>query len=423
MMHHDEELCSLIARAKWSEGDLGRAQSLVAYVDDAFWKLASFNGVSILAAKKLEPLGVNIPSDIVQQMAQTQVRNMKRREEFLSLAKALNAEGIETFLLKGFLLGELVYRDAGYKRMNDIDILVKPNDVLRTAEIARQHGFNFATSAMIGSQPIDFRLHHSPPLISADRETIIGLHWNLASSFAKRRPRSDIFEGARSLTVEEVPLKYLCHEYNLLHLCMHLPFFKVGVRELADVSNLVIHAASGLDFDKVISTASTWRTSDALFRVLTLAHHVIPCLSASQESALEEMGETLQASRYVSDTKARAANRSLLLRSRSVYVGKVEKNYALFKLASHFSDRFFHLKEQWRLVLRVPKEERARLLIHQGWFARTRASWALCFAMAQDLGPALLAAVTVKNILSLFKPAKSDQRDFIMAKQILENME
>jgi hypothetical protein len=154
-----------------------------------------------------------------------------------------------------------------------------------------------------------------------------------------------------------------------------------------------------------------------------LADAAIPCLNADQKSSLEQIARGLGNSRYVTDTKLRACDLKLLLRSRSTYIGKVEKNFALFKLATRFSDRWYHLKEQWRLVLRVPEVERHRLLMRPVRFSGAKAAAALCFAMMQDLGVKLFIAITLKNVLSLFVPSHRDPADFKLAKKLLERME
>jgi hypothetical protein len=421
-----EELCCLVSKAHWNANDRARAQVLFESPDFSiikFWELATFNAVEILAAQKLSSLEIRIPDEVQEGLQATHRKNTGRRENVLMLIEALHRQGIATYLLKGFLLGEMVYNDAAYKRMNDIDILIKPAQVLRAVEIANLNGFSFATGPLLGSSPVDFRLHHSPPLLSQDKSTIIGLHWGIASPYATRRPRTDIFEGAREIRVNNVSAMRMSHEHNVLHMCMHLPFFKIGLRELADVANLLNYAKDDFDFEKLLKLSHAWHAHDALYRILTLTDCAIPCLSSDNKTSLFEISAPFKNSRYVTDTNRRAASLSLLLRSRSTYVGKVEKNYVLFKLAARFRDRAFHLKEQWRLVLRVPKCEQERLVPNNVWFRGARSSGALCFSMVQDLGAKLFMAVTVYNVLSLFKPSQRDPRDFIVAKQLLEKME
>jgi hypothetical protein len=109
----------------------------------------------------------------------------------------------------------------------------------------------------------------------------------------------------------------------------------------------------------------------------------------------------------------------------------------LFKLSTRYEDRAFHLKEQWRHALFVPEAERCRLLAtypqNLGPFSSLQASGAICFALVQDLGIALLILISFKNLFSLIRqrillwlrvgPQINESNNLQSAKQLLETME
>lgn len=396
-----ESLLCLVSKAHWDDADEARSSALVrdeTFSWPLFWELAAFNSVVPMAVGRLEARSVRVPLAAKKAVETIASQNAKRREWTLHLLRVLEKAGIDVYLLKGFLLGELVYQNPSYKRMNDVDILLKPALVKEAVALLLNNGFRFSNSSLLGAETIDFRLHHAPPLVSADNTTLIGLHWGLTSPYAKRGPRGDIFEGDQTVVIDGVKASALSFENNLLHLCIHLPFFKIGLRELADVSNLVLHAGDALDVDLFYQRAKAWHCEDAVYRVLTLANRVIPF--AMKIRSLKK--RTL----YVSDTHKRE-QLEVLLRSRSVYVGQIEKSFVLFKMAKSYADRRRHLFKQWQLFFRVPKEEQARLLAvtpeNLSRFSGIAASGRLFFALAQNLGPFFLTVISVKNALSLLK--------------------
>ena len=289
--------------------------------------------------------------------------------------------------------------------MNDIDIIIPPKYIKKALVIFNNHAFEFAGENLLGKKAIDFRLHHSPPLVHWESNTIIGLHWGLLSPLARRHPTTDIFLGHTKLKIENNYAHILSLELNLLHLCIHLPFFKIGLRELADVANLALFGENNIDWPLFFETAKKWHALDAVFRVFSLSHALIPWCNPYVQEKLNYIENKLKHSRYILDTNSRKNNPALLLASRSTYISQIEKHFILFKLSKRYEDKFFHLKEQWRLFFIIPKDEKKRLNIYTSYFDKIslKSSRLLWFSLAQDLGYYYLTFITLHNLFSLVK--------------------
>lgn len=401
----EERLACLLSKAHIGEEEKLLAQVLLNnpnFCFKNFEELINFNGVSLLVYPKLSLLGRNVQCEKLKKI---QELNTNRRAKFLQLLSDFNTQNIPVYILKGFMLGELVYNNYSYKRMNDIDIIIPKSYIHDALIIFNSHNFNFPSENLLGKKAIDFRLHHSPPLIHQESNTIIGLHWGLLSPLAKRHPTTDIFYGQKTLKIGNFYAQLLSFEHNLLHLCIHLPFFKIGLRELSDVANLALFGSEQINWPFFFETAEKWRALDAVYRVFSLSDALIPWCNSYVQAKLNKIQQQLKHSLYIKDTNLRLKNPGLLIRSRSTYVAQIEKHFILFRLSKNYPDKKFHLKEQWRLFFNIPDQEKARLNIKSSNLDNVtyKSSRLLWFSLAQDLGHYYLSLVTLSNLLSLLK--------------------
>lgn len=401
----EERLACLLSKAHINNSEKLLVEDLIKSRDFCFKnfdQIVNFNGVSLLVYSKLSMLEKDLACEKLKKI---QELNATRRSKFLQLLSDFNAQNIPVYILKGFLLGELVYKNFSYKKMNDIDILIPKKYIQDALVIFNSHDFNFPGKKLLGKKAIDFRLHHSPPLVNQESNTIIGLHWGLLSPLAKRHPTTDIFLGQKTLKIENLNAHLLSFEHNLLHLCIHLPFFKIGLRELADVANLALFGAEEINWPFFFETAKKWRALDAVYRVFSLSDALIPWCNSYVQNKLNNIQKKLNNSPYIQDTNLRIEIPALLIRSRSTYVAQIEKHFILFKLSKNYQDKAFHLKEQWRLFFNIPTEEKERLDVNFSNFNnRTyKSSRLLWFSLAQDLGHYYLSLVTLNNLFSLLK--------------------
>jgi hypothetical protein len=185
-------------------------------------------------------------------------------------------------------------------------------------------------------------------------------------------------------------------EENLLHLCIHLPFFKIGLRELADVSNLCRVAEPEIDWHRFAELVKRWHAEDAAYRVLSLARAVLPF---PLPEFLLRQWEARATSLSIDDTRSRIATPGLLLKSRSTHIAKIEKAFAFFRLTGNYREKCGSWLAMWKLTLFPSREELPRLLAK----SRVQAARKIWSAMARELGQGPLVLVTLLNVASLGK--------------------
>ncbi len=72
---------------------------------------------------------------------QNTLHNLRFYGELRRLLSVLKPEGIPLILLKGVFLADAVYSNMGVREMNDIDVLARPADLARIAEILTGMGY------------------------------------------------------------------------------------------------------------------------------------------------------------------------------------------------------------------------------------------------------------------------------------------
>ena len=148
----------------------------------AFLALAATQRVMPLLWHRLRQKGLDaaVPVETAEAFRNASRRNTLHNLRFYGelrrLLSALKPEGIPLILLKGIFLADAVYGNMGLREMNDIDVLARPTDLARIAEILTGMGYT-------PPQPIcvDTTLksaQHLPRMVKPDHAAF-EIHWNL----------------------------------------------------------------------------------------------------------------------------------------------------------------------------------------------------------------------------------------------------
>lgn len=423
-----------------------------------FLDLMELNAVLPLTFKNLNELGVSLedlPLNAREKKRWNALQNKSKKQEesgqeqytwALKILSAIADAGIEVILLKGGLLGSTLYGDPAYKKMNDIDILIRFEQAEKSVQILRSLGLS-SIGNLFGKEEISSKSHHAPPYVSPDAQCVIGIHWGLHSKYAQwKSDIEDIWKQKQPvcLATKRGP-KQICWrmswEDNLLHLCTHLPFFKIGLRELSDVYNTVIFAQPKIDWSKFSIRVHEWNAEDAAYRVLSLAQALMPFdLLQTQDPTLDSLLThwRSRASRLcIQDTDKRTSSPELLLRSRSTQISKIEKAFTVFRLTKRYPEKvkawagtwYFTFWPSYTEHLRITGNLKLNSPLHH-LQTRITAPGLILSALARDYGKSGLLAITLLNIGVVLK--ETAQLSFLKneegisshpASRLMENVE
>lgn len=388
------------------------------------FELAQVNQVVPLTLNRLLHFGAHVPSDLLEFSRNLQVHDRSRVVAAFHALQALEEGGINVCLLKGFLFGCLFYEPVAassdtrkrssqyfsYKKMNDIDILVHSSAFEPATKLLLELGFQ-PLDDFSGKDALSSKRHHNQTLVSATQDCVIGVHWRLTSHFARWQIETD------RVWPQRVPIEItydgkvatafrLRWEDCLLHLCVQLPFFKTGLRELSDFLNLLIFTQDEFNWSVFNRLVEQAQAEAAAYRCLSLTQKLarVIGLNLVPDDLLVQWRER-SPSFARQDTELKLKALDLLLRSRSIHTGRIEKAYIRFKLSSQRSEKLSTWQNLLRLILWPPHEELLRFSPgHQSLILkRLRAPAQIWRAMSQEYSSLALSMMLLYSCSSLLK--------------------
>lgn len=195
-----------------------------------------------------------IPAQVMEDFRnayhETVARNMYLYAELRIILDAFTREGLEPIVLKGAALAGVVYPDIGLRRMVDIDLLVKKEE-LAVADAAMTE-LGYSTVHSLKSQQWHREHHfHLAPYRHSRKPAVVEIHWNISGNTRD----TDINEWwTRALRKDLMGYQILVPspEDMLIHLSIHL--FNHGydngyvLRCMCDVFRTLRHYATAIDW-------------------------------------------------------------------------------------------------------------------------------------------------------------------------------
>lgn len=212
------------------------------------WKIAPW--VYIQLKRNMLFLTKETQHEFETEYQKVRQQNEARNKTALLFLKRFQEEGIDVAVLKGNYLAHAVYKDVGYKRMNDFDILIRKGDWDKIQDIYLELGFIPLGNGWSGEKekPASYS-HVGMSYISPDFSCIVGSQWGLKSPTTSYTVSvEDLWSNTINFDFCGLTVKALSPEYNLLHLVLHLGVYKCGIRDCMDLYNLAANIT--VDDDK-----------------------------------------------------------------------------------------------------------------------------------------------------------------------------
>ena len=278
------------------ENEGSKAATLARWTDQEWNELirqSARHGVSAYLYHRLKALDLTspIPPLIERRLREITIQNASQNiRRYHELGKALNIlrdEGIHVILLKGAYLAEAVYGNIALRRMGDVDILVKKEDLHRTVKHLFQMGFQVMDEELTGymERIADTRYRILPgtkhffDLVHPNWTVKLDVHVSLTSensSFAvdidglwDRAVKSD-GDGVEALALSPVD--------SLLYQCMHASFhhhFMFGLRPLCDISETIRRCQAELNWEDLRLRAHKWKSDKCAWLTLRFAGELL----------------------------------------------------------------------------------------------------------------------------------------------------
>jgi hypothetical protein len=372
---------------------------------NAWFELAELNRCEPLAYLRLTALGIACPAAVEARLREKFERIRAQNRDRLAAARPLfercKAAGLTLLVLKGNHFGPTLYGEVGYKKMNDIDFLARAQDMPRLLELFREVGLR-TIPGLLGAKAdpaagfAPRRTHHLPPYFTPDYKCVLGTHWNLASPLARYAIDIDAI-WSRSVPFAFLDGTVACRALSprdaIHHLALHLPRYKTGLKELADLLNLLRAHPAEWTAPAFVDDVLTAGTHDPVYHALSLCHALDPRPGLSD--VLARLRPRVSAE-SAGEVARKTAQPGRILRSRSTQVSRIESSYALFTLTRSPFEKTVLLARMWRHFLWAPWDEARRIQYLADdvprWLRplyRLRAAAFLNRVFVHDLGPKL----------------------------------
>lgn len=201
-------------------------------------------------------------------------------QQLAAVVGAFEQAGISTLVLKGYVLGQLVYEQPVLRPYGDFDILV-PQQYLEQAEACLQQ---------LGYQPDESEhprswyyenayYHHIVPYAHPEYRPVEVHRYLTYNRYGTdvRIDLEDVWRRALPFSIQGVQTRILCPEHHLLYICLHTintHLFIMGVKPLCDVYHVLLRYGDRLDWSQVIQTARDWNCERQIYLVLRLVNSI-----------------------------------------------------------------------------------------------------------------------------------------------------
>jgi hypothetical protein len=281
----ETNLTVLCARTFLSTLEPSSLQS--AFAGPLNWSLLEQNaenhGVMPVVAHVLTQYGNGlIPHDILKTLRDRLLRsaqnNLAWSQEWLRILRIFAESCIPAISFKGPALALTAYGNLALREFTDIDLLVRPSDVVRAREILIHNEYildsvvpDNLSSALtrLSDRQISFVKHD-------DRVAKLDLHWGVApKGYSFPLEVDSLFETAFVARHQKISFLCLSPEHLLLLLCAHgIKHCWSNLRLLCDLARHV-QSNPGLDWDRCIRLVESGNYDLAMKHSLLLARQVL----------------------------------------------------------------------------------------------------------------------------------------------------
>jgi len=227
------------------------------------------HGISSLLYRNLshfDELGV-IPDKVMKhlkgQYFGTIARNTRHYDELRHILRSFKDAEIPVIILKGAALAEIVYHDVGLRGFNDIDILVRKEDLKNAKRIALTAGYTLdeQVSPEAYNEKFGCDLYYF-------KNFPLEIHWDiLRKSGSDKHTKvtiEELWKNATPVRIANIDALMLAPENMLLHLCIHLPKHRYNrLIWLCDISEIIRYY--DIDWNLVLKNANKYKAKLYLY--------------------------------------------------------------------------------------------------------------------------------------------------------------
>jgi hypothetical protein len=251
----------------------GRPREIPVAIDLIDWNrlllTAGSHGVLPLVYRRLKSAAGVAPAAIAQMRAEfygNKLNNLHVARELARVSPMLSAQGINAIAFKGPVLALQAWGDVALRQFNDLDLLVRPAEAARAAEVLIAAGY-WPLTYDRDYPEISIARRCEDEFVRPGSPWTIDLHWEFNPAYFAYGPSAaEVWDRAISISVEGVEVLTLAPDDLVLFLAVHAT--KHGWINLGGICDFdaALRARSDADLPVLIDAA---RRTGSLRMLLT----------------------------------------------------------------------------------------------------------------------------------------------------------
>ena len=253
---NEQKLILYCSQARANTADLERIKALSTLSMD--WRYVSNTALSKGIApllyynlKKIHPHH-DIPPSTIEHLKGVYLSNTAKNtylgNELCRLLRGFSEKCIDVMVLKGASLANLVYPDVGLRMYNDIDLIIKKEDLPAVEKFIPELGYVSIDDAS-KQRFYEEKHYHLAPFIHSDKKILLEIHWNVTNIFPLDINRW--WESSRMEKIMDFSARVLSPNDLFQHLCIHTSnhgFRNIDLRDLCDIAECIKHYGEEIDW-------------------------------------------------------------------------------------------------------------------------------------------------------------------------------
>jgi hypothetical protein len=239
---------------------------------EPFVRLAEQQLMAPLVYAHVRDLQLSLPQKVKLQLQGLYLRHSRSNAVLMSVLEEIlalfEAHSIQTVVVKGAALANLVYSEIALRPMRDIDVLVHESDMKQAHELLTNDNFQ-----VIGS-PLPADSRHMPILYKArsGRRVSLEIHGTLSSGLLSRgtKTMTDLRQPLLKFQLGEIDAFSLRVEDLLWHLYQHMILEPIRLIRFVDFVSVAECFRREIEWDYVRTACPI------IVDTLSLFHHVSP---------------------------------------------------------------------------------------------------------------------------------------------------
>ncbi len=281
-LSHEKELLLSCARTQIPEDSLYRNNDLISFPLN--WKEIVDSALScdiaplVYHALKQMPQRQLIPQPVLDKLKANYhwniARNMCLYSELQRILESFEYRGIQVIVLKGAALAKTVYGDIGLRPMQDIDLLVRRQDLRGSNETMYELGYFGGADILSTEGRMKNKHYHVPIYRHRNNKAVpVEIHWHITDkSWGVNIDKW--WDRAGSMEIDGHSALVPSPEDMIVHLCLHScnHGYRGGMllKGLCDLSETLRHYELQLSRDLLVDTVHAYKIERPVYAFLYL---------------------------------------------------------------------------------------------------------------------------------------------------------